>query len=155
MPYSEAIGSVLWLVVISRPDAVYAVRTLSQFIQNPGLAHREALKHVISYLGITKNLWLTFGGNIETMVKGYFDSDWASQQHRNLILGFLLHFSHGVMSWSLKKQNVIALSSTETEYIAQTHVVKEAVGYEILSVKCKGRKKKGSPYCVIMKARSC
>jgi len=32
VPYSEAIGSVLWLVVVSRPDAAYAVGILSQFI---------------------------------------------------------------------------------------------------------------------------
>ena len=39
VPYSEAIGSVLWPVVVSRPDAAYAVGILSQFIQNPGPAH--------------------------------------------------------------------------------------------------------------------
>jgi len=44
MPYSEAIGSVLWPVVVSRPDVAYAVGTLSQFIQKPGPAHWEALK---------------------------------------------------------------------------------------------------------------
>ena len=37
------------------------VSLLSQFIQNPGLAHWEALKQVIVYLGSTKDLWLTFG----------------------------------------------------------------------------------------------
>ena len=62
VPYTEAIGNVLWLVVVSRPDAAYAVGVLSQFIQNPGQAHWEALKHVIMYLGCTKDLWLTFGG---------------------------------------------------------------------------------------------
>ena len=44
LPYSKAIGSVLWLVVVSRPDAAFAVGILSQFIQNPGPAHWEALK---------------------------------------------------------------------------------------------------------------
>ena len=44
IPYAEAIGSILWPVVVSRPDAAYAVGVLSQFIQNPGQAHWEALK---------------------------------------------------------------------------------------------------------------
>ena len=66
IPYSEAIGSVLWAVVVSRPDAVYAIVVLAQFIQNPGLVHWEALKRLITYLGWTKNLWLTFGGRSES-----------------------------------------------------------------------------------------
>ena len=37
--YSKAIGSVLWPVVVSCPDAAFAVGVLSQFIQNPGQAH--------------------------------------------------------------------------------------------------------------------
>ena len=62
IPYMEAISSVLWPVVVSRPDAAFAVSTLLQFIQNPGPAHWEALKHVIVFLGSTKDLWLTFSG---------------------------------------------------------------------------------------------
>ena len=62
VPYTEVIGSILWPVVVSRPDAAYAVGVLSQFMQNPGPAHWEGVKRIISYLGTTKNLWLTFGG---------------------------------------------------------------------------------------------
>ena len=62
IPYVEAIGSVLWPVIVSRPDAAFAVSTLSQFIQNPGPAHWEALKRVIVFLRSMKDLWLTFGG---------------------------------------------------------------------------------------------
>ena len=36
VPFNEAIGSVLWPAVVSRPDVAFAVRVLSQFIQNPG-----------------------------------------------------------------------------------------------------------------------
>ena len=61
IPYAEAIGSVLWPVVVSQPDVAFAVSTLSQFIQNPRPTHWEALKHVIVFLGSTKDLWLTFG----------------------------------------------------------------------------------------------
>ena len=59
--YSEAIGLVLWPTVVSQPDTAYAIGILSQFMQNLGMAHWEGVKHVISYLGSTKDFWLTFG----------------------------------------------------------------------------------------------
>ena len=62
VPYIQAIGSVLWPIVVSQPDAAYVVGVMSQFMQNPGPAHWEGLKQIINYLGSTKDLWLTFGG---------------------------------------------------------------------------------------------
>jgi hypothetical protein len=126
VPYSEAIGSVLWPVVVSRPDAAFAVGILSQFIQNPGQAHWEGVKRVINYLGSTKDLWLTFGGK-NASVEGFCDADWGSQKHRHSISGFSFHFGQGAVSWSSKKQNIVSLSSTEAEYVAQTHAAKEAI----------------------------
>ena len=127
VPYGQAIGSVLWPVVVSRPDAAYAVGVLSQFIQNPGQAHWEGVKRVISYLGSTKDLWLTFGGRKETLIEGFCDADWASQKHRHSISGFSFHYGVGAISWSSKKQGVVSLSSTEAEYVAQTHAAKEGI----------------------------
>jgi hypothetical protein len=116
---------------------------LSQFIQNPGPAHWEGLKRVINYLGCTKNLWLTFGGKKNTLVEGFCDSDWASQKHWHSISGYLFHFGMGAVTWSSKKQNIIALSSTEAEYIAQTHAAKEAIWLQsfISEVQGTGKKK--------------
>ena len=96
-------------------------------IQNPGQAHWEALKCVIVYLECTKDLWLTFGGRTTTLVQGYCDADWGSQKHRHSISGYSFHLGKGAVSWSSKKQYIIALSSTEAEYIAQTHATKEAL----------------------------
>ena len=61
VPYIQAIGSVLWPVVVSWPDAAYVVGVMLQFMQNPGPAHWEGLKRIINYLRCTKDLWLTFG----------------------------------------------------------------------------------------------
>ena len=113
--------------MVSRPDTAYAVGILSQFIQNPGPAHWEGVKQVIIYLGCTKNLWLTFGGNKRTLLEGYCDADWASQSHRHSISGFSFHYGCGMISWSPKKQNIIALSSMESEYVTLTHAGKEAI----------------------------
>ena len=96
-------------------------------MQNPGPAHWEGLKRIINYLGSKKDLWFTFAGQKETMVEGFCDADWASQKHRHSISGFLFHFSIGAISWSSKKQGVVLLSSTEVEYVAQTHAAKEGI----------------------------
>ena len=112
---------------ISWPDAAYVVGIMSQFMQNPGPAHWEGLKRIINYLGSKKDLWFTFAGQKETMVEGFCDADWASQKHRHSISGFLFHFSIGAISWSSKKQGVVLLSSTEVEYVAQTHAAKEGI----------------------------
>src|SRR5271170_1271081 len=79
IPYSEAIGSVLWAAVVSRPDIAYATGTLSQFIQSLGHAHWEGVKQIIIYLGSTKEKWLMFGGKTVTKIQGFCDADWAGQ----------------------------------------------------------------------------
>ena len=109
------------------PDIAYTVGILSQFIKNPGQSHWEALKRVIMYLNTTKNLWLTFGGGSKSLVEGFSDADWASQKDRHSILGYSFYFGQGVVSWSSKRQHIIALSSTESEYITQMHAAKEAI----------------------------
>ena len=127
IPYVEAIGSVLWPVVVSRPDAAFAVSTLSQFIQNPGPAHWEVLKHVIIFLGSTKDLWLTFGGRSKLAVEGFCNADWGGQKHHHSIFGYSFHMGARAISWSSKKQHIVVLSSTKAEYITQTHMAKEAL----------------------------
>ena len=87
IPYVEVIGSVLWPVIISWPDAAFAVSILSQFVQNPGPAHWEAIKHIIIFLGSTKDLWLTFGGWSKPAAEGFCDADWGGQKHHHSISG--------------------------------------------------------------------
>jgi hypothetical protein len=120
-------GSVLWSTVVSHPDTAYVVGVLSQFIQNPGPAHWEGVKRLISYLGHTKDLWLTFGSNKQTILKGYCDADWASQPHCDSISGFLFHYGQSMISWSFKKQTIITLLSTKAEYVMETHAEKEGI----------------------------
>ena len=122
--YSKAIGSILWPAVVSRPDIAYTTRILSQLIQNPGYAHWKGVKRIITYLNTTKNHWLTFRGTSKTLVEGYSDADWASQKDQHLISGYVFFLGHGAITWSSKKQYIIALSSMESKYIVQMHAVR-------------------------------
>jgi hypothetical protein len=105
---------------------MFTVGILSQFIQNSGHVHWEALKQVMVYLGST-NLWLTFGRQTQKLLEGFWDSDYANQLDCHSIAGFTYHFGQGAVAWSSKKQQLIALSTVEAEYIAQAHTTKEAL----------------------------
>ena len=64
---------------------------------------------------------LTFGGQTDHLVQGFCDADWSSQKHWHSILRFSFHYGAGAISWSSKKHGVVSLSSTEAEYVVQTH----------------------------------
>ena len=81
------------------------------------------------YLNGMKNYKLTCGKNHDSLL-GYADADWASQDHRHSISAYIFQIDGGCISWSCQKQNIVALSSTEAEFIALTHVTKEALWLE-------------------------
>ena len=61
-PYREAVGSLMWLAIATRPDIMYSVTYHSQFLENPTQGHVESLKRVFRYLKGTKDYKLTYGG---------------------------------------------------------------------------------------------
>jgi Reverse transcriptase (RNA-dependent DNA polymerase) len=63
IPYRQAIGSLIWAAVATRPDIGFAVSLHSQFLENPGGTHWTAVKHVFKYLKGTKHCKLTLGRN--------------------------------------------------------------------------------------------
>ena len=103
VPYSKAIGLILWATVVSQLDTAYMVGVLSQSIQNPGPAHWEGVRRVISYLGSMKELWLTFGRKKEVLLEGYSDSDWASHMCRHSISSYSFNYGCGVVSVDFEK----------------------------------------------------
>ena len=68
-----------------------------------------------------------FSGRSKPAVEGFCNVDWGGQKHRHSISGYSFHMGARAISWSSKKQHVVALSSTEAEYITQTHAAKEAL----------------------------
>jgi hypothetical protein len=126
VPYREAIGSLMYASVATRPDITFAVSTLSQFLDNPGPAHWDAVKRIFRYLAGTKTLTLTYGGERHDLV-GYTDADGASQEHRRAISGSAFLIDGGTISWSSRKQELVTLSTAEAEYVAATHAAKEGI----------------------------
>ena len=108
------------------PDISFAVSTLSQFLDNPGSVHWEAIKRVFHYLSGTKDWGLTYGGGKEGL-EGFTDADGASQEHRRAISGHAFLIDGGAVSWSSRKQELVTLSTAKAEYVAATHTAKEGI----------------------------
>ncbi|KAF5383863.1 hypothetical protein D9615_003633 [Tricholomella constricta] len=126
IPYHEAVGSLMYAALGTRPDIAFAVQTVSRFSTKPGPAHWEAVKRIFRYLKGTKDLWLVYGGNSKELL-GYADADGSMAEDRHAISGYAFILYGGAISWSAKRQEIIALSTTEAEYVAATHAAKEAL----------------------------
>ena len=130
VPYSNAVGSLMYAMICSRPDLAHAVSVVSRFMANPGKEHWSAVKWILRYLKGTLDTGLKFGECTEDQVKaeGYVDSDYAgSIDTRKSLSGYLFTVCQGTVSWKANLQTVVALSTAEAEYMAITEAVKEAI----------------------------
>ena len=92
--YREAVGSLMYAAMGTRPDIAFATSTVAQFCDNPGWVHWEAVKRIFRYLIGTKKLELVYGGEERGLV-GYVDADGASQEHRRAISGYIFMVNVG------------------------------------------------------------
>ena len=66
-------------------------------------------------------------------IRGFVDEDWVGDlDQRRSTSGYVFNLFGGAVSWMSKKQSVVALSTTEAEYMAATHASKEVVQLQIL-----------------------
>nr|GEZ25172.1 hypothetical protein [Tanacetum cinerariifolium] len=99
VPYANAVGSLMYLMVCTRPDIAYAVSIVSRYLAYPGKSHWEAMKWILKYMRGTANVGLIYGTNHDNHmdVTCFVDSDYAEDPDK------------------------------EAEYIALTESVKEAI----------------------------
>ena len=126
VPYCKAVGSLMYTSVATYPDIPFAVSTLSQFLENLGEVHWEAMKHIFWYLSGTQHYALTYGGERHDLV-GYMDADGALQNHHQAISGHAFLIDSSAISWSSCKQELVTLSTAEAEYVTATHAAKECI----------------------------
>jgi hypothetical protein len=76
--HKSIIGSFMYLVTGTRPDLVYPISYLSQFLATPSKSYLTAPKHLLRYIKGTKDLKLTIPRSdpSEITLKGYSDSDY-------------------------------------------------------------------------------
>jgi hypothetical protein len=150
--YRQVMGEIMFPMVKCRPDISSHAILLSQYMDNPGEHHYNALRDVTRYLAATVDhgihyWWLqpcmdvppctvptlhpdnyelkeTGGTNVKDLI-AYVDADWAtSTKKHNSISGMILMFAGGAVGYKTKFQTVIAHSSTKAEFIAACDTAK-------------------------------
>jgi hypothetical protein len=125
--YKILVGSLLYFTA-TRPDIMYAASLVSRYMESPKDSHWKMVKWILRYVAGTLNfgLWNTQSDN--NHLSGYIDDDFVgSLDDRKSTSGHVFHLGTNLISWASKKQPIVSISSTETEYVAATSACCQAV----------------------------
>jgi len=105
----------------TRLDISFSVGVVSRFMHNPSKLHLVAAKRILRYVAGTTNHGIWYSKEPSFMLTSFTDSDWVGDiENRQSTSGYVFNLGSGVISWCSKKQEVVALSTSEAEYIAAT-----------------------------------
>jgi hypothetical protein len=125
--YQRWVGSLLYATTISRPDAACAANKLSEFLQNLGPVHLEAVNCAIAYLFSTRYQAIKYSASsMETLFLCASDAAYADDSvTRRSTSGFILLLCGGPVHWKYTKQRTVMTSSTDAEFFALSDAAKE------------------------------
>ena len=139
--YRSAVGCLSYIQCMIRPDITMAVQQCARFSNNPTREHEEAVKRICRYLLRTKNKGLVMKPDKRRGLECYVDADWAgSWQQRSANdplsahsrTGYVIMYAGCPIVWKSSMQSLIALSTTEAEYIALSSALREVIAIKHL-----------------------
>ena len=113
IPYREAVGTLLWLSLGTRPDISYAVSQVARYNDCYGMEHWQAVKRIFRYLKGTINLGLKYC-SIE--YSGEFTDQFESLKHLNNGKGVVYKSLH---QRSIKDKDVCAMTGLADSNLAR------------------------------------
>ncbi|KAJ5471387.1 hypothetical protein N7530_008744 [Penicillium desertorum] len=121
--FATAIGSLIYLMVGTRPDIAFTLGTLSRFISQPQSHHQVALQRLLRYVKATQYHRITYRSG---QLIRYTDADFGGSVVTNgaySTSGYVFQLAGAPVSWSCKRQGEVATSTTHTEYIRQYNAI--------------------------------
>jgi hypothetical protein len=132
--YRSVIGKLNFLAQITRPDISFTVHQCARFCTRPTRLHELVVKRIIRYLQLTKDKGMQLQPTKSFTLDMYVDADFAGQWHKehpclreNVLYrtGYNITYCGCPIHWASKSQSKIALSTTESEYIALSMATSE------------------------------
>ncbi|KAL4367961.1 hypothetical protein GQ457_05G011320 [Hibiscus cannabinus] len=97
-------------------------------MESPKQDHWIAAKRILRYVKGTLGHGLFYKHSQDSKLVGYSDSDYGGDiDDRKSTSGYLFHIGSAAFSWSSKKQQTVALSTCEAEYIAAAACTCQAI----------------------------
>jgi len=127
VPYASLVGKLLYASCCTRPDITAAVSHLSRFMSKPLKMHWEMAKRVLRYLKGTADHGLVFSGVAPLEPVFWQDASYADDEDRRSRTGYVAVMGGAAVSWGSKRQQTVALSTVEAEYMALCAATCEAV----------------------------
>ncbi|TFY64067.1 hypothetical protein EVJ58_g2864 [Rhodofomes roseus] len=114
IPYDQAVGSLFYLGHRTH------MGNLGRFTKNPGMTHWKAVKHLFRYIKGSLDYKLTYSpASNSELFASYTDADHAGcPDTGRSISGYVIKMGTGAISWSSHLQTIVALSTTEAEFVA-------------------------------------
>ena len=129
---------------------MYAVHQLAKYSSNPREPHGEALLYLIRYLKLTRDIRLRFSPKSNRGFDCHADADFAGNWNKALApydpstakscSGWIVFYAGCPVIWASKLQSMVALSTTEAEYIALSQALRDVlpIMFLIQEIKEKG-----------------
>ena len=125
--YKQIVGSLMYLTA-TRPDIMHAVSLISRYMECPKELHLLAAKRIFRYLQGTIDFGLFYRKEKKLTLFGFTDSNYAGDpDDRRSTSGYVFMIGSGAVSWSSKKQQIVTLSTTESEFVAATSCACQAI----------------------------
>ena len=117
--FQQIIGSLMYLMIGTRPDIAFAVIKLSQMTANPTQEHINKALYILRYLVGTADYAISYDGSSNQGLVAWTDSDWGNDksQQRRSQTEYFMKLANGIIMWNSRKQRTVAMSSTEGEYM--------------------------------------
>ncbi len=127
VPYLSVIGSLMYVMLCTRPDRCQAVGLMARYFSNPGPGHWKCVKIIIRYLKGTKDYWLCYKGR-ELSLLGYSDADWGGDRDSSKSTSsYVFMLGNKSILWISKKQTCTALSTMKAKFVVSAAAVQEAL----------------------------
>ena len=129
VPYREAIGSLMFLATVTRPDLAFAVSVVARSMEQPTENDWRKVKRIFRYIKGTISLGIKYGPKRKPAVLDmYSDSDYASEtSSRKSTSALICKFAGGAITWKSKLQKCVALSTTEAKFVAASEAAREVI----------------------------
>ena len=135
--YQSLIGSLLYIMLGTRPDIAFAVTQMAKFASNPSDEHLNRAMYILRYLVGTRDYALVFDGNSNEGLIAYCDASYGDDKteldlKRRSTQGYFFKLADACIKWHTRTQKMVATSSTAAEYMALSDCARDCAWFKTL-----------------------